>query len=144
MSSTIERVVVGNNQPKPVANDLNTKGDGLSLNEVKFLELSKAPNENLLGLTELLTTYSVEVVAKILHCHEQRVLELAQQGRLPGAKIGKAWIFRPVDVANFLQKQILEQTTHRAKSLVPIAGTKHQTLIPAPKRVRNKLPSCTW
>jgi hypothetical protein len=102
------------------------------------------PHENAIAFSDALITYDVCVVAKILHCHEQRVLELAQQGRLAGAKIGKSWIFRPADIADFLQHEILEQTS-AAKSRHSFSGqrTTPNVVPQAPKKShRNRLPAC--
>jgi excisionase family DNA binding protein len=89
-----------------------------------------------------LITLNTEDVANVLQCHEQRVLELAQQGELPGAKIGRGWIFRPIDVAEFLQKQVLQQTADRAKSVMPILEVNSSQTHRSSGRKRNELPLC--
>ena len=89
-----------------------------------------------------LMTLSTDEVAHVLQCHEQRVLELAQQGQLPGAKIGRGWIFRPTDVAEFLQKQVIEQTAQRAKNMTPVLEGKSSQTYHSPGRKRNELPLC--
>lgn len=100
--------------------------------------------ENHIAFADALITYDVSIVAKILHCHEQRVLELAQQGRLAGAKIGKSWIFRPADIAEFLQYEISEQTS-AARSRNSFTGLRQTpTVVPqaTKKGRRNVLPAC--
>lgn len=89
-----------------------------------------------------LITLNTEDVANVLQCHEQRVLELAQQGELPGAKIGRGWIFRPIDVAEFLQKQVLQQTADRAKNVMPILEVNSSQTHRSAGRKRNELPLC--
>lgn len=89
-----------------------------------------------------LITLNTDDVACVLQCHEQRVLELAQQGELPGAKIGRGWIFRPVDVAEFLQKQVLQQTAQRAKNVMPFLEVNPSQTHRSPGRKRNELPLC--
>jgi excisionase family DNA binding protein len=89
-----------------------------------------------------LMTLNTDEVANVLQCHEQRVLELAQQGELPGAKIGRGWIFRPIDVAEFLQKQVLQQTAQRAKNVMPFLDVNPSQTNRPSGRKRNELPMC--
>jgi excisionase family DNA binding protein len=89
-----------------------------------------------------LITLNTDDVANVLQCHEQRVLELAQQGELPGAKIGRSWIFRPIDVAEFLQNQVLQQTAKRAKNVMPFVEVNPSQTHRPPGRKRNELPLC--
>lgn len=89
-----------------------------------------------------LITLNAEDVANVLQCHEQRVLELAQQGELPGAKIGRGWIFRPVDVAEFLRNQVIQQTADRAKKMMPTLEVNSFQTHRSSGRKRNELPLC--
>lgn len=50
-------------------------------------------------------TLDLEGAAKYLHCHEDTVRELAASGRLPGAKVGRAWVFVDVDLIEWLRAQ---------------------------------------
>lgn len=57
--------------------------------------------------------YKVPDAACYLGVERKRVLELANTGELPGARIGKAWIFDPRDVHEFRAQQIAKQTAQR-------------------------------
>ncbi len=42
---------------------------------------------------------------KFLKMHPEEVRKRVKQGRLPGAKIGRAWVFIQDDLANFIRAQ---------------------------------------
>lgn len=56
---------------------------------------------------------SLEEASEILHIERTRCLELAGSGELPGARIGRAWVFLESLVYDYLHQQILEQTQRR-------------------------------
>lgn len=136
----------------PVGTDLNSstiqKKTGprlVNLNNEREETYNKQLNARInhdADILRTLITLNAEDVADILQCHEQRVLELAQQGELPGAKIGRGWIFRPIDVAEFLQQQVLLQTAHRAKNVMPISEVNSSQTHRSSGRKRNELPMC--
>lgn len=55
----------------------------------------------------------LEEACKILNAESSRVLELAQSGQLPGARIGRSWVFMEDMVYDFLRQTIDEQTKQR-------------------------------
>lgn len=69
----------------------------------------------------------IEEVCQILNAESSRVSELAQSGQLPGARIGRSWVFIDEMVYEFLQKMILEQTKSRL-SKGKISKSLHENL----------------
>lgn len=58
-------------------------------------------------------TLTLSEAADLLKVHENRVMEWAGQGIIPGAKLGRAWVFIDEDLTAFVRKQIAEQTEKR-------------------------------
>lgn len=58
-------------------------------------------------------TFDVEMTAKFLFSSEATILQLADAGELPGAKIGKSWVFDSKLVHDYLLSQINLQTMAR-------------------------------
>lgn len=83
-------------------------------------------------------TLSVAQAALLLHAENETVMQFARRGELPGARIGKSWVFIREDVLAFLRARIaqetLERRDHRVKAPLAIAVT-----LPARKR-RTVLP----
>lgn len=68
---------------------------GMSAEEVK----EAAGKENVTGSTERETlTWTTERVAAELHMHPVSVARLARQGRLPGRKVGRAWLYPAAEI----------------------------------------------
>lgn len=57
-------------------------------------------------LHDPLDTLTAQQVAEILHCAPSTVVSLARDGQLPGAKIGKQYVFVRGDVAAYLRKRL--------------------------------------
>lgn len=55
----------------------------------------------------------LEEVCRILNAESSTVLELAQTGQLPGARIGRSWVFLEDIVYDFLRDTIVSQTATR-------------------------------
>jgi excisionase family DNA binding protein len=55
-------------------------------------------------------TLSAKEAAEYLHVSQDTVKELAASGKLPGAKIGKAWVFTDTHLADYLADEISRQT----------------------------------
>lgn len=51
--------------------------------------------------------------AEILKVHENTVMELVGNGMIPGAKIGRAWVFIDEDLFDYLRKEIVRQSAAR-------------------------------
>jgi hypothetical protein len=41
--------------------------------------------------------------ADFLKCHPEELRKRAKMGRIPGAKVGRAWVFLDVDLADYLR-----------------------------------------
>lgn len=65
-----------------------------------------------------MSTLGVQEAAALLHVHAQTVLELAQSGELPGARIGRSWVFIEADVLEWLRLQIQRQRAQRLSEKV--------------------------
>ena len=59
-------------------------------------------------------TLDIHAAADALKVHTNTILDLAGRGVLPGAKIGRSWVFREEDVESYLVRQIKEQSARRA------------------------------
>ena len=58
-------------------------------------------------------TFDLEECANYLKVNPTTVQGLAAEGKIPGAKIGRAWVFMEEDVADYLREQIRIQTRQR-------------------------------
>ena len=58
-------------------------------------------------------TYDLIECADLLKVDRNTVLKIAGTGELPGAKIGRAWVFLEDDVLSFLRKKVQEQSNAR-------------------------------
>ncbi len=56
----------------------------------------------------LTPTIGIEEAGKLLHCHPDTVRKMARAGEIPGAKIGRAWVF--------YTEQLLEWVAARCKA----------------------------
>ena len=59
-------------------------------------------------------TLNLTEAADLLKVHENRVMALAGAGEIPGAKIGRAWVFIDEDLIAYVRRQIKEQSATRA------------------------------
>jgi len=55
---------------------------------------------------EILTT---ETLAKYLHMNPQVIAKMARQGRIPGYKLGKKWLFKRSIIDEWLENKIKEE-----------------------------------
>lgn len=58
-------------------------------------------------------TYDLIECADLLKVDRNTVMKIAGTGELPGAKIGRAWVFLEDDVLSFLRKKVQEQSNAR-------------------------------
>lgn len=83
-------------------------------------------------------TLNVAQAAALLFADTETVLLLARQAALPGAKIGKSWVFLREDVLAFLRQRIRLETDERRRRLdepmVPLAE-----LVPVPRKGRRRV-----
>jgi len=61
-------------------------------------------------------TFDIDSCAEFLNVNRTTILELAGNGELPGARIGRAWVFLKEDVIDFLRAKIREQSAERRAS----------------------------
>lgn len=84
-------------------------------------------------------TLGLDECAAMLRINPSTALELAQRGEIPGAKIGRAWVFVEEDVLTYLREQIETQVEQRKKAAAPFEivprdrGSKRKPLPPLPK-----------
>lgn len=69
-------------------------------------------------------TLDLEEAASLMKAEADTIMQLARTGELPGAKIGKAWVFMRSDVIAYLRKKIDADTQDRRKKSAnpPILG----------------------
>ncbi len=60
-------------------------------------------------------TLNLEETARFLKIHNETASRLAKTGQLPGAKIGRSWVFLEEDLTEYLREQIQSQQTMRAE-----------------------------
>ena len=58
-------------------------------------------------------TYDINETADFLKVDRATALDLAGSGELPGAKIGRAWVFLESDLVEYLRDKVRRQTTER-------------------------------
>ena len=52
-----------------------------------------------------MSTLDLHAAAKLLHIHPVTLRDKARAGLIPGAKIGKSWVFVEVDLIEFIRSQ---------------------------------------
>lgn len=57
-------------------------------------------------------SFDADEAADFLKIHRNTVLELAEKGELPGAKIGRAWVFVTDDLVEWLRLQVKQQQSN--------------------------------
>ena len=74
-------------------------------------------------------TYNVEGAAEFLNISTDTMKDLAGSGAVPGAKIGKGWVFYDEDLVEYLRAEIRRQTNERRgiKSDAPKEEQKAKT-----------------
>lgn len=60
-------------------------------------------------------TLNLEETARFLKVHIETVSRLAKTGQLPGAKIGRSWVFLEEDLIKYLREQVQVQQTMRVE-----------------------------
>jgi len=59
-------------------------------------------------------TFNTEEAADFLKTSTDTLMKLAGEGIVPGAKIGRSWVFTDEGLESYLRGEILQQTTARA------------------------------
>lgn len=60
-------------------------------------------------------TLDVAEAAALLRAEPETIMQLARKGALPGARIGKSWVFLREDVIAFLKEQVSRDTEERRR-----------------------------
>ena len=79
-------------------------------------------------------TLDIEECAALLKVNRTTALELAGKGIVPGAKIGRAWVFIEDDVLNYLRLEVERQAVERRRA------TEHNYVARDPDSRRKPLP----
>ena len=58
-------------------------------------------------------TFDIHQAADFLKVDRTTALELAQRGDIPGARIGRAWVFLREDLQDYLRDRVRQQTNKR-------------------------------
>jgi excisionase family DNA binding protein len=80
-------------------------------------------------------TYDVPAAAAFLQVHRNTLLKLARSGDIPGAKIGKGWVFLRSDLEQYLKSIIAAQVNQRRAAQPGLNAYG-----PKSRRVRHSLP----
>ena len=80
-------------------------------------------------------TLNAAQAADMLFADIETILILARSGELPGAKVGKSWVFLREDVIEFLRGRVRAETGQRKQPVLPNA-----VLLPRPSRQRRQPP----
>lgn len=88
-------------------------------------------------------TYDILEAAEFLKVDRTTALELASSGDLPGAKVGRAWVFLECDLVDYLRDRVRRQTNERREiAQVRSARRSEPDGEPRPRRGRRRsLPS---
>ena len=66
-------------------------------------------------------TFNTEGAAEFLNISEDKMRELAANGTVAGAKIGKGWVFTDEDLGEFIRGEIRKQTAAlRGQKMEPV------------------------
>lgn len=84
-------------------------------------------------------TLNAAQAAALLFVDTETVLMLARQGELPGAKIGKPWVFLREDVLNYLRSRVAQDTSERRRQLHATPGRVAE-LMSVPLKTRRRPP----
>ena len=81
-------------------------------------------------------TLNLDEAAHFLKIHKCTASDLAATGRLPGAKIGRAWVFLLTDLETWLQEEVIRQQKSRIERYKP----SNYQIITASEKRRRPLP----
>lgn len=80
-------------------------------------------------------------VAAMLRADPETIMQFARKGQLPGARIGKGWVFLRTDVFDFLRAKIEAETAKRRKVEGSDPGQSAAVLVTRPGRRRATPPA---
>lgn len=104
-----------------------------------------------------MNTFGLKQAAAYLHIHPEELRRRAKTGRIPGAKVGRAWVFLEEDLAGYLRslyghrRQALQVTPDKeavchyasaagsgGSTLLPKVGNEYADLLELPTRTSRK------
>lgn len=88
-------------------------------------------------------TYDINETAEFLKVDRATALGLAGSGELPGAKVGRAWVFLESDLVDYLRDRVRRETTERKEETALRQRKSKEPLIYAAKpfnRRKRELP----
>lgn len=62
------------------------------------------------------STLSVHEAAELMHVHANTVFKLIEEGAIPAAKIGRAYVMIYKDVMDYVEQMVIRQTAERMGS----------------------------
>ena len=86
-----------------------------------------------------MNTLNLEETARFLKVHSETVSRLAKTGQLPGAKIGRAWVFLEEDLVEYLREQIQAQQIMRMEE-AEVRDPTGSPQLPTEKQTRGRRP----
>lgn len=90
-------------------------------------------------------TFDIIECADFLKVEKQYALVLAAEGKLPGAKVGRAWVFLVDDLVEYLRQQVRQQQLERSaradvqKELADDLTSPGTSPLPGPGRKRKSI-----
>ena len=83
-------------------------------------------------------TFDLQSAAKYLNIGESTLQELVARGEVPGAKVGKSWVFHSGLLSEWLREETAKQTERRKRvHAEPVVNTRAPQ---KPGRRRNGVP----
>ena len=87
-------------------------------------------------------TYDIEECADFLHISRTHAINLAGSGQLPGAKIGREWVFLESDLVDYLRAEAKKQMMERrakasVETEISVSVARTPSMV-APQRTRGK------
>ena len=108
----------------------------MSLRQSKSIHGGRMKNWQIMTTKEL---------ADYIKLNEKTVLKMAQQGHIPGIKIGNQWRFHPLVIDRYLQNQLMQSSDEELNSIIrtkenviPISRLTNEALIDLDVRAKNK------
>jgi excisionase family DNA binding protein len=83
-------------------------------------------------------TYTSDEAAKFLATDVSTVRALIDDGLLPAAKIGRAWVMLESDLVEFLSVRIREQTAERIERAIITDRNRNQSEVSQTRRYRGR------
>ena len=84
-------------------------------------------------------TLHIAEAAALLHADAETVMQFARRGELPGARIGRSWVFLREDVIAFLKAKIATETEARRRRSETVPALAVAIAVSAGRR-RRELP----